>query len=105
MRFAGYFALAALTMLAPDGAQAATLDRVSGQVLVNRGGGFEFAQAGQQLKPGDIVVANPGARAQIVYHEGCVARVTAGEFISIGTKSPCAARPSAGFLPPAGLGH
>lgn len=106
MRIAGYAALAALAVLVPPGGvRAATLSNVSGQILVHRGGGFEIAQPGQQLKPGDIVVANPGARAQIVYEEGCTAIVSAGEFISIGRKAPCLARPSGGFLPPAGLGH
>ncbi len=70
--------------------QAATLVAVSGQVLVNRGKGFELAQPGIDLKPGDIVVANPGATAQIMYPEGCLMPVTPGVIANVAAKAPCA---------------
>lgn len=70
--------------------QAATLLGVSGQVLVNRGSGFEVAQQGMDLKPGDIVVVNPGSAAHIVYPEGCAMPVAPGMIASIAAKAPCA---------------
>lgn len=86
-------------------ASAATLIGVSGQVLVNRGKGFELAENGLDLKPGDIVVANPGSTAQVIYPEGCLAPVTPGAIVAIPVNAPCAAPPvQTGALPALGLG-
>ncbi len=66
-----------------------TLVAVSGQVLVNKGNGFELAQPGLLLKPGDLVVANPGATAQIMYPQGCLIPVVPGQVANVVAKPNC----------------
>ncbi|RTL64767.1 MAG: hypothetical protein EKK41_21070 [Hyphomicrobiales bacterium] len=66
-----------------------SLVAISGQVLVNRGNGFELAQPGLVLKPGDLVVANPGATAQVMYPQGCLVPVVPGQVVSVVEKPKC----------------
>lgn len=68
-----------------------TLVAVDGDVLVNGGNGFEKAQPGHPLKPGDQVVVNPGARAQIMYPQGCLVPVKPGQIMTVVAKPDCAA--------------
>ncbi|MDX2204007.1 MAG: hypothetical protein NW223_14740 [Hyphomicrobiaceae bacterium] len=68
---------------------AATLVAISGQVLVNRGDGFQIAQPGIDLKPGDVVIANPGAAAQIMYPEGCLVPVVPLQIATVLAKPNC----------------
>ncbi len=86
MLFAG--SVAALVGFAST-VHAATLVAINGQILVNRGAGFEIAQPGLELKPGDIVIANPGATAQIMYPEGCLLPVTPGQIANVMRQAPC----------------
>jgi hypothetical protein len=84
-------------------AQAATLEAVQGQVLVNRGSGYQFVVGTVDLAPGDMVLANAGATAQITYPDGCATRIEAGSVTTVGQRSPCAAQggevPSFGLAP------
>lgn len=79
---------------------AATLVALSGQVLVNRGTGFELAQPGLELKPGDMVVANPGATAQIMYPQGCLVPVVPGQIATV-VETPKCPPLTTGVLPAA----
>jgi hypothetical protein len=84
---------AAATMCIGSAAlQAATLEAVQGQVLVNRGGGYKFEVGPADLKPGDMVIANAGASAHINYADGCVVPVEAGSVTTVAQRSPCAAQ-------------
>ena len=73
-------------------AHAATIDRVSGGVLVNRGAGFVAISGAQELQPGDLVMVKPDGTAAIVYSDGCTVLVKKGAIATIGAKSPCALR-------------
>ena len=69
---------------------AATLQSVSGPVLINRGTGYKSATTGAEAKTGDVVIARPGASAQLVYADGCKTAVRPGSVVTIGAESPCA---------------
>jgi len=60
--------------------QAATLIDVHGKVLVNHGGHSKFVPAavGEQLNPGDVVLARNGGTAEIVYSTECRVPVISG---------------------------
>jgi hypothetical protein len=84
--------------------QAATLDGIQGQVLVNRGSGYQFVVGPADLKPGDMIIANAGATARVTYEDGCAVRIEAGTVTTVGQRSPCAAQgggqgPSFGLTP------
>lgn len=64
-------------------ADAATLIGPQGQVLVNSGDGYKPAIDNMELKPGDSVIANPGASAQIVYADGTIVPVQPGSVVTI----------------------
>ena len=96
-----------MTCLGATALRAATLEAVQGQVLVNRGGGYQFEIGPAELKPGDMIIANAGASAHITYGDGCVVPIEVGSVTTAGQRSPCAAQsgdaPSFG-LSPATLG-
>lgn len=94
-------AAAATTGFGPSVLQAATLEAVQGQVLVNRGSGYQFVIGSAELGPGDMIIANAGASAHVTYADGCVAPVEAGSVTTIGQRSPCALQ--AGDAPSFGL--
>ena len=70
-------------------AQAATLDGVQGEVMVNRGNGYELATNGMELQPGDVVVVNPGGAAQLTYGSGCAVPLQVGAVVPVSTTAPC----------------
>jgi len=69
--------------------KAATLEGIQGQVLVDRGSGFDMVAGPTTLKPGDTVIVNPGGLAQIVYDSECKVTVQPGAVIAVRNKSPC----------------
>lgn len=89
-------------------AEAATLDAIQGGVLVNRGAGYEVATGPTELKPGDLVIANPDGSAQVSYTDGCSVPVQAGTVVGVEAQSPCATqannRPAPGPEAPASAG-
>jgi hypothetical protein len=70
-------------------ALAASLDAVQGEVLVNRGAGYQVVRGPTSLKPGDSVIVNPGSSAQITYADGCSVPVEMGSVKTVGEQSPC----------------
>ena len=87
-----------VTTVLPAGA--ATLSAVQGQVLVNTGNGFRNAQPGQTINPGDRVLVQPGASAQVSYADGSILNVPSGGVYTIPTTPPVAPPPAAGGFPP-----
>jgi hypothetical protein len=69
---------------------AATLQSVAGTVSINHGAGYKAAGPGSEAKVGDVVMASPGARAQLVYPDGCKVPVNPGAVVTIQAESPCA---------------
>ena len=84
------------------GAHAATLEQVSGAVSVNRGSGYLPAKGATSLKPGDTLMASPGASAEVVYDGSCRVPVEPGALHIVAAKSPCSRQ--AGWSPPSKLG-
>jgi uncharacterized protein (DUF1786 family) len=68
---------------------AATLDNVSGRVLVNTGNGYAAAQTNTALKTGDQVFATKDSAALVIYDNGCRQRVEAGEVITVQEAPEC----------------
>ena len=86
-------ALAGLAFGAADGALAATLANVQGQVLVNGVPGTE----GQTLAAGDLVtVGELGGQASVVLAEGCSLPAQPGQVVSVPAAFDCAAPPGGG---------
>jgi hypothetical protein len=70
-------------------ASAATLNAVQGQVLVNHGSGFQRAASGMDAREGDLVMANPGGSAKLIYPGGCVVEVKPGTVVTVNGGSKC----------------
>lgn len=69
---------------------AATLQSVAGKVSINSGAGYKAASSGNKVNVGDVVMASPGARAQLIYPDGCKVPVNPGAVMTIQAESPCA---------------
>lgn len=69
---------------------AATLQSVTGEVFINGGAGYQPAASGSQAKVGDVIMAVPNARAQLVYPDKCTVEVKPGAVITVRAESPCA---------------
>jgi hypothetical protein len=68
---------------------AATVMPEQGIVLVNRGNGYQNVTEPTNVKPGDILVVNPGGSAQLAYDDGCFVPVAVGLIVTVGAESPC----------------
>jgi hypothetical protein len=82
-------AAAILLPLAGTSLEAATLEDIQGEVLVDRGGGFDIVSGPTTLSPGNTVIANPGSQAQIVYDSTCKVPVVPGAVVAVHNQSPC----------------
>jgi hypothetical protein len=69
---------------------AATVNAVQGQVLISTGQGYRQVTGSTEVGAGAIVVANPGASAQIVFPDACAVTVQPGSVYTIAPQSPCA---------------
>lgn len=58
-------------------------------MLVNRGGGFLRVAAGEQLKPGDLVMVRPGGNASVAYSGGCFVNVQVGSVYTVQPENYC----------------
>jgi hypothetical protein len=78
-----------LSLLAGSAVSAATLEGIQGEVMINTGAGYRFVSGVVELKPGDMVIANAGGTAQLMYGDGCTVPVQAGGFVTVSADSPC----------------
>ena len=69
--------------------KAATLENIQGEVLVDRGGGFDVVSGPTELNPGDTVIVNPGSSAHIVYNTTCQVDVYPGNVVAVYQDAPC----------------
>ena len=76
---------------------AATVDSLEGQILLNRGDGFQVLTAPTTANPGDKVMASADGNAKLRYADGCVIDIRPGAVVSVGEKSPCTAPYLGGF--------
>lgn len=93
MTFSHAIAALAILVLGMAPVQAAVLQGISGQVVVNRGDGFESAMENTEVLPGDQVVVAPGATAILAYGGGCSVPVPAESVVEVAPKAPCPAAP------------
>jgi hypothetical protein len=84
---------AAVVMLASIGnaAVAATVESISGNILVNRGNGFVAVTEPIEVQAGDLVMANPGSRAIVRYSGDCRERVEPGAIVRVVDAQNCPA--------------
>ena len=93
------FVIVAAVLSLSSVASAATVDAVNGKVLINRGDGFQPATSGTQAKAGDLLMANAGGSAKLVYPGGCQVSIIPGRVVSVGNQPPCTAPYLAGLEP------
>jgi hypothetical protein len=79
-----------LAVAAP--ATAATVEPISGQVLINRGSGFEQVGAATEARTGDLVMVRAQGRARIVYGDGCTVEVKPGSVVAVKPEQSCQSR-------------
>jgi hypothetical protein len=59
--------------------------------MVNDGTRFVKAVSGAELKPGAKVVTGKGAKASLVYQNGCVKHVQSNSMLTVGSAAECVA--------------
>jgi len=99
MRRALPFSLAVatvLSILAGPPSLAAIIERVGGDLSINRQGqGFETGSQTAIANPGDFVMVSLTGFANIFYADGCKITLQPGAVMVIAPLSPCAARSNA----------
>jgi hypothetical protein len=70
-------------------ASGATLNAVKGQVLVSQGDGFHRVVSATNVREGDLVMANPGGSAKLVYPGGCVVEIKPETVVAVNDGSKC----------------
>ncbi len=89
MRFICASALLMLSLFLGPAVLAATVQPVEGDVLINRGSGYEPVSGPTQAKVGDSVMASPGGSARVVYDDQCSVAVKPGRVVAIAPEPPC----------------
>ena len=84
--------------------QAAMVQPVSGQVMINQGQGYQTINNPIEAKTGDQIIVNPGGYAKITYTDGCTIPVNPGAVATIGAESPCIAQAQQGDMAQGGSG-
>lgn len=64
-------------------AAAATLTVLQGNVLVNRGTGYQLVSGASEVAPGDQVFADPDGQAMLAYPDGTSTVVEPGNVVSV----------------------
>ncbi|MEZ5899145.1 MAG: hypothetical protein R3D51_06580 [Hyphomicrobiaceae bacterium] len=80
-------------------AQAATLDNVYGDVLVNTGSGFVQISGPVTLKEGDTIMANAGGSAVLTCDSGAVINIQPGQVTTVCNVTPPGPPPSPDTIP------
>ena len=70
-------------------ADAATVTPEKGQVLLNQGSGYKLVTQPTEAAAGHLIIANPGASAQVVFPDGCSVSVQPGSVFTVAARSPC----------------
>jgi len=78
-----------------DGARVKTA-RITGSGIfkdaINRGDGFQPATSGTNANAGDLLMANAGGSARLIYPGGCQVSIIPGRVVSVGKQPPCTAQ-------------
>jgi hypothetical protein len=78
----------------------ATLEKLGGTVMVNKGTGYVTQKGAVQLNEGDSVITLKDSAAEIVFSDGCRAQLKANNMMSIALNPGCKA-PIVAVNPPA----
>ncbi len=89
MRCFSGLALAILSVFLCAAVSAATVKLVSGDVLINRGNGFEHVRGTSEAKVGDSVMARPNGSGRVIYDDTCWVPVKPGHVVVIALEPPC----------------
>jgi len=89
MQLCSASALIVASLLFCPSAFAATVKPVQGDVLVNRGNGYEHVSGPTHARVGDTVMVSPGGVAEIIYPDGCAVTVRPGSVRAVKTRSFC----------------
>lgn len=81
----------------------ATLEKLEGTVMVNKGTGYTTQKASMPLNEGDSVITLKDSAAEIVFRDGCRAQLKANNMMSISLNPGCKAAIVA-VNPPAPVG-
>ena len=92
-------AIAVMTCIAMP-SFAATLQPIQADVLINRGRGYQKVAGPTQAISGDVVMANPSGRGELVYDDGCRIPIDPGMVVVVEDESPC--RRGVGWTPVVG---
>ncbi len=76
-------------LISSHAAFATTLQSIQGNVLINHGAGYQAVTASTVPKVGDLVMANAGGSAQVVYSAQCSVAVTPGKIVAVAAEPPC----------------
>ena len=68
----------------------ATVNAITGSVMVNQGKQFVPVQSGQALVAGDRVMVMQDAGAALRFNDGCDVRLEGGTIVTVPTMSTCA---------------
>lgn len=69
----------------------ATLEKLEGTVMVNKGTGYTTQKASMPLNEGDSVITLKDSAAEIVFRDGCRAQLKANNMMSISLNPGCKA--------------
>ncbi len=89
MRCFSGLAIAILSVFLCAAVSAATVKLVSGDVLINRGNGFEHVRGTSEAKVGDSVMARPNGSGRVIYDDTCWVPVKPGHVVVIALEPPC----------------
>jgi len=89
MRCFSALAIAILSVFLCAAVSAATVELVSGDVLINRGNGFQHVRGTSEVKVGDSVMARPEGSARVIYDDTCWVPVKPGHVVVIALEPPC----------------
>jgi hypothetical protein len=81
----------------------ATLEKLEGTVMVNKGTGYTTQKGSVPLNEGDSVITLRDSAAEIVFRDGCRAQLKANNMMSISLNPGCKA-PIVAVNPPAAVG-
>ena len=83
-------AFGALAQNPPPPQPIATIDKITGKVMVNEGKAFAPGRLQQRLKPGDRVMVMDKSTATIVFDDDCRLTVEANKLVVVPDRSTCA---------------
>lgn len=97
--------LASVAMAQDAAAPLATVQSVSGNVLISTADGYTPLTADTLIKPGDRITILEGGQVSLAYQGGCVDVVNTASIYTVPVTSPCAAvasTPAEGAAAPTG---